>query len=140
MASPPSGSHIHRPGDGLAVAVQLAHEGLVGDPFASLQAVGQVRFQAVRIIPLVFFAAVFVGKRYREPRAQHRLGPQGVAQAPGGKAGRIEIGGLGQKRMKVPVLRWPTVPVTSSSCCLFPVGKPDEVFLAVAFDFHFQAG
>jgi hypothetical protein len=111
------GLPYHGPRNRFTVAIQPAHEGFVGDQFDSPAARRPDRLSTRPRSTIVLLAAGFIGKGDRQSRTEHRFGPQGVAQPPGGEPDRVEIGGLGQKRINVPVLRWPTVPVTSSSCC-----------------------
>ena len=65
--------------------------------------------------PLVLLLGGFVLERDLEARAQHGLGLEHVLAAAGPRTCRESKNfGSGQKRTVVPVLRWPTVPTTSS--------------------------
>ena len=134
------GQPCHGPGYRLSVAVQLAHEGFVRDGFNFLKTVGQVFLQAVFVEPGFFFAFVFVAEGYRQARAQHRLGPQGVAQAPDGKTDRVEIDRIGPEADGSAGVALAYLAGDFQLLLHVTVGKADEVLVPIPFDFHLQPG
>jgi hypothetical protein len=91
-------------------------------------------------VPLVFFAAGFIGKGNRESRTEHRFGPQGVAQPPGGEPDRVEIGRVGPEADKRSGVALADGSGDFQFLLFLPVGKADKMLVAVTLDFYFQAG
>ncbi len=71
---------LNRPVHAMLVIIEVANERLLGEHLVAIGGFGQVVAQAIGVRPLGF-GAVRLHQRDRQPRTQHRLGPQQVLQS-----------------------------------------------------------
>jgi hypothetical protein len=138
-SSPPSGSQATAQLTASALPLNSPTSGSLGQQLVVAEAVVEVILETVGVAPGLVFTRQVVGERDRQARAQHRLGPQDVLQAPEREARDFEVGRVRPKPQAGAGVALPHGADVGQLTALLAVFKGDLVAPAAALDGHLQA-
>ena len=122
------------PFDGLALALELARERLLGDEVAAAEGLPEILLEAARVDPAFRFLRLLDLERDLEARAQHGLRAQQVLQARQRELRRVEVLRIRPEAHRRARRRLRDLADDLELAAALAVGKAHVVFLAVAAD------